>query len=99
MTTNMNRKRGKSAERAVAKRLDGKRIGIMGGQDVEHPLFSIEVKSRKAFVAGDWMSQAVRNCPDGKTPLVVVHVSGQRHNEDMVIMRMGDFEDFLGTRK
>ncbi|MBF0487215.1 MAG: hypothetical protein HQK98_03555 [Nitrospirae bacterium] len=99
MTTNKNRQRGKAAERAVAKRMNGKRIGIMGGEDVEHPLFSIEVKSRKAFVAGDWMSQAVRNCPEGKTPLVVVHVSGQRHTEDMVIIRMKDFEDFMGKLK
>ncbi len=99
MSTNKNRQRGKATERAVAKRLDGKRVGVMGGEDVEHPIFSIEVKSRKAFVATDWMAQSARNCPEGKVPLVVVHVTGQRHTEDMVILRMKDFEDFLGKLK
>jgi len=65
LSTVNNRQRGKATERAVAKRIGGKRVGILGAEDVSHPLFSIEVKSRKAFVAGDWMAQAVRNCPEG----------------------------------
>jgi hypothetical protein len=88
-----NRERGKAAERAVAKALDGKRVGTMGGEDVhlDGP-WSCEVKSRKAFVAMDWMDQATRNAPTGKTPMVVVHVRGKRHTEDLVIVRMEDWK-------
>jgi hypothetical protein len=92
----INRNRGKSAERAVAKMVGGKRIGVLCGEDVQHPLFSFEVKSRQTFVASNWMSQAKGHCPAGKTPAVVVHVHGKRHNDDMVILQMSDFEDWLG---
>lgn len=66
----LNRNRGKAAERAVALALDGKRVGTLSGEDVHFDgPFSAEVKSRGAFVACDWMEQAVRNAPPGKTPL------------------------------
>ena len=42
------------------------------------------------------MAQAVRNAPDGKVPLVIVHVSGCRHTGDLVMLRLGDFEDWFG---
>lgn len=89
-----NRNRGKAAERAVAKALGGKRVGTMGGEDVhlDGP-WSAEVKSRKAFVALAWMKQAARNAPEGKTPLVVVHVHGGRHDEDLVIVRLKDWKE------
>jgi hypothetical protein len=88
-----NRNRGKAAERAVAVALDGKRVGTMGGEDVhlDGP-WSCEVKSRQAFVALSWMAQATRNAPKGKTPLVVVHVHGKRHDEDLVILRLADWK-------
>lgn len=88
-----NRNRGKAAERAVAAALGGKRVGTMGGEDVhlDGP-YSCEVKSRQAFVASSWMDQATRNAPEGKTPLVVVHVHGKRHAEDLVILRLEDWK-------
>lgn len=93
MSAAKNRKRGKAAERAVAAALGGKRVGVMGGEDVhlDGP-WSCEVKSRKAFVALPWMEQAARNAPEGKTPVVVVHVHGQRHTEDLVIVRLEDWK-------
>jgi hypothetical protein len=93
----MNRNRGKSAERAVALALGGKRTGTMGGEDVhlDGP-FSVEVKSRAAFVATGWVEQAVRNAPPGKAPLVVVHVQGKRHEGDLVIIRMADWKAIMG---
>jgi hypothetical protein len=96
----LNRERGKAAERAVAWILGGKRTGTMGGEDVhmDGP-FSVEVKSRGAFVACDWLDQAVRNAPDGKTPLLVVHVRGKRHSEDLVILRLADWQDWYGGRQ
>jgi hypothetical protein len=93
-----NRDRGKAAERAVANLLGGKRIGTMSGEDVHFDgPWSAEVKSRAAFVACAWVDQAVRNAPPGKTPLVVVHVRGKRHGEDLVILRLADWQDWHGT--
>jgi hypothetical protein len=55
------------------------------------------VKDRKAFVGAGFMAQAIRNCPQGKTPLVIVHVTGARHNGDLVMMRLRDWQDWYGT--
>jgi len=51
-----NRARGKSAERRIAALMNGRRVGILGKEDVETDKFSIEVKSRKKFAALDWMN-------------------------------------------
>jgi len=89
-----NRNRGKAAERAVASALNGVRIGTMGGEDVhlDGP-WSCEVKSRQAFAAMPWMEQTTRNAPKGKKPLVVVHVHGKRHDDDLVILRLKDWKE------
>jgi hypothetical protein len=34
MNPSRNRRRGKDAERAIAGRLDGRRVGVLGGEDV-----------------------------------------------------------------
>jgi hypothetical protein len=99
MNPSLNRNRGKNFERSVAKLLGGKRMGIMGKVDVEHPLFSIECKSRKSFVACEWMDQAKRNCSDTKSPMLVVHVRGKRHNADLVILTLQDFKNIYGWIK
>jgi len=91
-----NRKRGKRTEAAIAKTLGGKRLGILGKDDVQAGPFSIEVKDRVKFVGTTFMEQAVRNCPEGKTPLVIVHTTGQRHDGDLVMMRMKDWQDWYG---
>ena len=88
--------RGKAAERSVANTLGGKRVGTLSGEDIhiDGP-FSVEVKSRQTFVACAWMAQAVRNAK-GKTPLLVVHVHGKRHDDDLVIVKMSDFQNWWG---
>ena len=91
MTSKQNRNRGKAVERAIAKLLNGKRVGLFGGEDIQHPLFSVEVKSRKAFVARGWMEQCEANNRDNKIPLLVVHETGRRHENDFVILKMSDF--------
>jgi len=74
-------------------------VGVLSGEDVslDEP-FSVEVKSRQTFVACAWMAQAVRNAK-GKTPLLVVHVHGKRHDDDMVIVKMSDFRSWWGVIK
>jgi hypothetical protein len=99
MNPNKNRQRGKRTEKIVAKRLGGKRVGILGKEDVSHPIFSIECKSVSRFVGEKWFMQAIRNCEQGKIPAVVVHLVGQHYKNDYVIIRMKDFEDLLGRIK
>lgn len=86
-----NRERGKDSEREVAKLFNGKRVGILGDEDIAHPNFSIEVKSRKKFVAKRWMKQAEKNNKENKIPLVVVHEANTPHKKDLVIINIRDF--------
>ena len=92
-----NRGRGKSYEKRLSERFKGYRQGLYGGEDVATEIFSIEAKTRKKFVGQQFMDQAVANCTKGKVPLVVVHVVGQRMPNDLVMMRLGDFEDWYGS--
>ena len=85
-----NRQRGKEAERAIAKRVGGKRVGILGNEDVEHPVYSIEVKSYARFAGAKVLEQAERNAPKGKVPIAVVHVRNQQHENDIVMVRFKD---------
>jgi len=91
-----NKRAGRAYQQKMAKRLGGKSVGTIEGQDIEHAIWSIECKKRKSFVGQSFMDQAVRNCPEGKTPLVIVHVTGQRHESDLVMMRLKDWEDLYG---
>lgn len=95
----INRQRGKNNERALAKRLGGKRVGILCGEDISHQHFSIECKSRVAFAGEKFIIQAERNCPIGKTPLAIVHILKKGHGNDIVMMRLKDWEDWFGKLK
>lgn len=90
-----NRRRGKDAERALAKRLGGRRTGVLGREDISHPLLSIEVKSRARFVGERFMAQAKLNS-DGRIPAVIVHVTGKPHDRDLIMLELRDFEDLFG---
>ena len=92
----INRDRGKRAERAVAGLLHGKRVGTMGGEDVYHQDFSVEVKSRVSFVGEKFMQQAEKNCKDKRTPLAVVHIQGKEHGKDIVMIRMENWIAWMG---
>lgn len=92
----------KRTERDVAKKLGGQRTSKAGqgtnAPDVETESWSIEVKHRQDLPL--WLSkamaQAARNASDGKLPLVVLHESGRRHVDDLVMLRLGDFEAWFG---
>jgi len=94
-----NRKKGKRTEKAIAKRLDGIRIGILGGEDVLTDQFTIEVKTRKKFVALSWYQQAVKNAKKNKIPLLIVHISNKHHDNDLVILSLKDFEKLINLNK
>lgn len=74
-------------------------MGIMGKEDVDHPLFSIEVKNRVRFIGDTFLAQAEANRYKDKTPLAIVHIHNQNRSRDIVMMRMKDFEDFLSSLK
>lgn len=97
MNPAQNRQRGKRTERAIARITGGQRLGLLGKEDVDAGPFSIEVKDRKTFAGTSFMEQAVRNCREGKTPLVVVHVTGKSHDGDLVMMRFKDWQDWYGS--
>lgn len=88
----------KGTERAVAKLLGGKRLGHFGGVDVKARWVSAEVKHRQSLPEWliDAMAQAKRHAEEGQLPIVVLHVHGERHDENLVIMRLGDFQEWFG---
>lgn len=97
MKAQRNRQRAKEVERAVAKKIGGRRVGILGQEDISHEKFSIEVKSRKAFVAEKWFQQAEKNAR-GKMPLLIVHVTGRRHNNDYVVIKLKSFLELVNDK-
>ena len=96
-----NKRQGRHVQSVIAKRLGGKNVGTIEGQDVafaDKP-WSVEVKHRKKFIGRTFMKQAVKNCPKDKTPLVVVHELNSRHDEDLVLIQMKDWENWYGKIK
>jgi len=94
-----NRDRGKRHERAIAKLLGGKRVGVLGNHDVEdgEGRFSVECKSAEKYPK--WfehkIKQTINNCQTGKFPLLVIHKLGQKYLDDWVIIKMEDFLEVL----
>jgi len=89
----------KQAERAIAKRLGGQRLGATGRAtaDVQTAWLSVEVKSRKSLPL--WLKDALAQASNGaseRLPIVILHEAGQRHSDDLVLMRLGDFEAWFG---
>ncbi|MBC7223442.1 MAG: hypothetical protein H5T59_04070 [Anaerolineae bacterium] len=91
----------KAVERALARRLGGVRTGCTGeaAPDVTTGWCSVECKTRKRLPA--WLkeavAQAVRNAAPDTLPLVVLHQTGQRHDSDLVVLRLRDFEAWYGS--
>jgi len=86
-----NRQRGKECEKEIAKIFGGKRVGILGNEDVMHPIYSIEVKSRKKFIGNKWMKQCKENNKENKIPIIVIHEANKSHDNDFVLINIKDF--------
>ncbi len=92
----------KAVERAVARKMKGTRMSnhALGQRtpDVETTAFSVEVKHRKTLPA--WLlsalTQAETNATPGKLPVVVLHEAGQRHDNDLVMVRLAEFCEWFG---
>jgi len=94
-----NKAQGRKVQAKIAKMIGGKSVGTIEGQDIEHPLWSGETKHRKTFIGNTFMNQAVKNCPENKTPIVIVHTLNQRFEKSLVMMRFSDWEDWFGKLK
>jgi len=59
---------------------------------------AVEVKTRKALPLWllDAMAQAVQAASEGQLAMAVLHRVGERHDDDLVVMRLADFEDWFG---
>lgn len=82
----------------MARRLGGRRTGHLGGQDVDAGWLSVEVKSRQSLPAWltDALAQARRHAQDGQLAIVILHVHGARHDDNLVVLRLKDFEQWFG---
>jgi hypothetical protein len=88
-----NRRSGKRVQKKVNELLGAKNVGLWGGEDGEHPNFSIEVKGRETFAPEKFMEQAEANCVDKKKiPIVVVHKKNTSYDKDIVMVRIGNFK-------
>jgi len=90
----------KHTERAIAKRLNGKRLGATGGAtpDVITERLAVEVKHRKNLPEWlkDALAQAERNA-DNRLPLVALHEADKRHADD-ALLRLQDLERLLSKQ-
>jgi len=74
-----NRRRGKATERRVAKLLSGKRVGILGREDILTEIFVVEVKNRKKLAFVKWFEQVLKHAEkEKKIPLVVCKEYGKK---------------------
>ena len=84
----------KNVEREVAKLFGGKRTGNNGDsrRDVEHPIFSIEVKHRKTFP--DWLHSAYGQADrekEHRIPIVVLHERHTKFEDSYVVIKAEHF--------
>lgn len=88
----------KTTERQIAKRLGGDRHGHLGGADVVTEWLSVECKHRKTLPKWlkDALEQAKRNAEEQQLPVVILHEHGARHDDDLVLLSLGDFQKWFG---
>ncbi len=88
----------KGTERAIAARLGGQRLGHLGGADVVTDWLSVECKHRQTVPA--WLKEALaqsrRNAGVSQLSVAIIHEEGQRHDGDLVVMTLADFQDWFG---
>lgn len=102
----MTDKAWKATERKIASILGGRRVPITGRQrgdvpDVAHDWLAIEIKHKQKLP--DWvkdaLDQAIASNPTGsKLPVAILHESGERFDQAMVVIKLGDFVDWFVSR-
>ena len=91
----------KKYERRIARDLGGRRVGVLGSEDIEHPIYSIEAKLLKSlpkWLTGLW-KQTQGNCPAGKIPFACVKEKNRNDDNAFVILRYIDFKNLINGGK
>jgi len=96
------KKTWKATERAVARIFKGERTSNQGlgsaVPDVVSDTYCVEVKHREKLPA--WIKLMVKqarvNGRADKLSLVVLHELNARHDDDIVLVRLGDFVEWFG---
>lgn len=95
MAGNVRRRRGYEAERAICRYLGAERIAGSGRRDGDGGWYALEAKSREKLPA--WltaaMAQAERLSRPEQLAVLVLHQLGDRHDDDLVVVRLRDFRD------
>ena len=92
----------KHCERTIASLLGGVRTGCNGEsrRDVEHPLWSIEVKHRKSLP--EWLHSAMDQAiieAEHRVPMVVLHEKQMKYEDSYVILRLKDFKEITDEQQ
>jgi len=93
-----SRQRGKANQYALAKRLGMQNIGLLGGNDLRGKGWSGEVKEFKRLprsVVKSW-EQVLGSLPNDKKPFVIWHELNQQRDNDIVMLRLREFEQLIG---
>ena len=97
-----NRQRGKTNEKDICKLLGFDRVGIFGGEDGKLGPISLEIKSREKY-AGDTMfygqTETNRKKAGRKVSLLIVHLHGKQHKNDLVHIRLEDWQKLFECAK
>lgn len=92
----MTEKGWKKFEKRIALRLGGERRGILGGEDVTHPILSIECtqveRGRFPSLLKTKRLQVIKNCPKGKQPVIVMKEKRRLDDNALVVISLLDFE-------
>jgi hypothetical protein len=92
--------------KACERRIAGTRVPVSGRArgdtpEIEHPVFSVEVKARAKLPA--WtenaMPQAESSARNGKIPVVVLHEGDRRYADALVMCRLSRFVELLETKR
>ena len=86
-------------ERHIARQFGAQRAPLgVAGADVVTGAFSIECKCWRNLPAKVLaaLQQAERSAQAGQVALAIIHETGQRRENDLVIMRMATFERLTG---
>lgn len=87
----------KSVERAIARIMGGRRVPVTGrgrgdAPDIEHYVFSLEVKHRKDLP--DWLLEAMEQAraaqKDGQIPMVVLHKKNTKFERSLAVLELRD---------
>ena len=98
---NTTYRRGYRHEAAIAKRFNSERVGLTGKAtiDVDAGWLAIECKERESLPA--WIKVALgkanAKANDGQLAIVILHELGERHDNDLVVLRLKDFEERFGA--